>query len=194
MLFRSKFIRILAIAMAVLILPGCGSEPSEADTGQSAPEYKDALEVLSAITGVYKEDELFSHYGGDQENAVMDAPGTFDLTKTDELDTVLGMPESEAEKIEDAASMVHMMNANTFTGAAYRLKDGTDPEAFVDAVKSNILARQWICGQPDTLVILDAGGGYVITAFGEAETIELFKSNALSALNGAEVMTETPIA
>ncbi len=189
-----KFIRILAIAMAVLILPGCGSEPSEADTGQSAPEYKDALEVLSAITGVYKEDELFSHYGGDQENAVMDAPGTFDLTKTDELDTVLGMPESEAEKIEDAASMVHMMNANTFTGAAYRLKDGTDPEAFVDAVKSNILARQWICGQPDTLVILDAGGGYVITAFGEAETIELFKSNALSALNGAEVMTETPIA
>ena len=36
----------------------------------------------------------------------------------------LGLPESEAANIDDAASMVHMMNANTFTGAAYRLKSG----------------------------------------------------------------------
>ena len=86
------------------------------------------------------------------------------------------------------------MNANTFTGAAYRLKDGTDTEQFAEAVKDNILARQWMCGQPDTLVIIDAGGGYVVTAFGEAEIMELFKTNALSALTGAEVIVETPIA
>ena len=124
----------------------------------------------------------------------MDAPGKFDITKTEELNLVLGLPESEAANIEDAASMVHMMNANTFTGAAYRLKDGTDTEQFAEAVKDNILARQWMCGQPDTLVIIDAGGGYVVTAFGEAEIMELFKTNALSALTGAEVIVETPIA
>ncbi len=189
-----NIVRILAAAMAFVLLAGCGGQPSMEETGEAAPQYKDALEALNAITGVYKEGELFSLYGGDQENAVMDAPGKFDITKTEELNLVLGLPESEAANIEDAASMVHMMNANTFTGAAYRLKDGTDTEQFAEAVKDNILARQWMCGQPDTLVIIDAGGGYVVTAFGEAEIMELFKTNALSALTGAEVIVETPIA
>lgn len=189
-----NIVRILAAAMAFVLLAGCGGQPPMEETGEAAPQYKDALEALNAITGVYKEGELFSLYGGDQENAVMDAPGKFDITKTEELNLVLGLPESEAANIEDAASMVHMMNANTFTGAAYRLKDGTDTEQFAEAVKDNILARQWMCGQPDTLVMIDAGGGYVITAFGEAEIMELFKTNALSALTGAEVIVETPIA
>lgn len=189
-----NIVRILAAAMAFVLLAGCGGQPSMEETGEAAPQYKDALEALNAITGVYKEGELFSLYGGDQENAVMDAPGKFDITKTEELNLVLGLPESEAANIEDAASMVHMMNANTFTGAAYRLKDGTDTEQFAEAVKDNILARQWMCGQPDTLVIIDAGGGYVVTAFGEAEIMELFKTNALTALTGAEVIVETPIA
>ena len=36
-------------------------------------------------------------------------------------------------------------------------------------------------------------GGYVVTAFGQAEIMELFKTNALSALSGAKVVTETPV-
>ena len=43
-------------------------------------------------------------------------------------------------------------------------------------------------------MIVDVDGAYVITAYGEAETMELFKSNALSALTGAQVMLESPIA
>ena len=188
-----KIVWPLVMSMVVLVLSGCGGQPSKPGMGEAMPEYEDALDVLNSITGVYKEDELFSLYGGDQENAVMDAPGKFDISKSEELDLVLGLPESQTANIEDAASMVHMMNANTFTGAAYRLKDGTDLDTFVETVKSNILARQWICGQPDTLVIIDAGGGYVVTAFGQAEIMELFKTNALSALSGAKVVTETPV-
>ena len=188
-----KIVWPLVMSMVVLVLSVCGGQPSKTGMGEAMPEYEDALDVLNSITGVYKEDELFSLYGGDQENAVMDAPGKFDISKSEELDLVLGLPESQTANIEDAASMVHMMNANTFTGAAYRLKDGTDLDTFVETVKSNILARQWICGQPDTLVIIDAGGGYVVTAFGQAEIMELFKTNALSALSGAKVVTETPV-
>ena len=189
-----NIVRILAAAMAFVLLAGCGGQPSMEETGEAAPQYKDALEALNAITGVYKEGELFSLYGGDQENAVMDAPGKFDITKTEELNLVLGLPESEAANIEDAASMVHMMNANTFTGGAFRLKEDADMDAFADSVKSCILAKQWICGQPDTLVIINVDGRYVITAYGEAGIMEIFKKNALSALDGAQVTIEAPIA
>ena len=89
--------------------------------------------------------------------------------------------------------MVHLMNANTFTGAAYRIKEGVDMNAFADAVKSCILAKQWICGQPDTMVIINVDGRYVITAFGAAELMEDFKTNVLSALDGAQVITEAPV-
>ena len=66
--------------------------------------------------------------------------------------------------------------------------------AFADALKSCILARQWICGQPDTLVLINVDGRYIITAFGEAGIIENFKTTALSAFSGAQVIKEAPVA
>lgn len=187
---------ILLLTLALLFgLPGCGNSQTSPD--EKKPEessYEKALDVLKAVTAVYKEDELFAMYGGDQENAVMDAPGTFDISKTEELTTTLGLPEGQAANIEDAASMVHMMNANIFTGAAYRLKDGADMDQFAEEAKANILATQWICGQPDTLLILQVDSKYIITAYGEVETIEIYKNNALSALTGAKVLLETSIA
>lgn len=189
-----KAIVICLAVMMGLALAGCGGKDSSGNGGGEASKYGSALEVLNAVRGVYAEADMFAIYGGDQENAVMDEPGAFDISKTEELDLTLGLPASQASGIEDAASMVHMMNANIFTGAAYRLKEDTDRNTFVDEVKANILNRQWICGQPDTLIILKVDGEYVITAFGEAGIMEIFKTNALSALEGAEVMAEVPIA
>lgn len=189
-----KITAIFLAAMMMVSLPGCGGKKDSAAGGQEeASQYGEALEVLQAVVGAYSEEDLFAIYGGDQENAVMDAPGKFDVTKTEELDNVLGLPNEQASAIDDAASMVHMMNANIFTGAVYRLKEDTDKAAFAEAVKTHILGRQWICGQPDTLLILDAGGRYVLIAFGEAGIMEIFKNNALSALDGAQTITEAPI-
>ena len=66
--------------------------------------------------------------------------------------------------------------------------------SFAEEAKTKILATQWMCGQPETLVIIKVDGSYVITAYGAAETIETFKNNALSTLEGSEVIIETPIA
>lgn len=191
-----KGVAIILSAMMAVVLTGCGGKQGGSQAGQGSGEsrYADALEVLNEVVKGYSEDELFAMYGGDQENAVMDAPGKFDISKTEELENVYGLPSDLSSSIEDAATMVHMMNANTFTGAAYRLKDGTDVEAFADSVKSCILAKQWICGMPDMLVAINVDGRYVITAFGEAGLMENFKTNALSALGGAQVITEVPIA
>lgn len=184
-----KVTTIFLAAVMIFTLFACGNNQNS--SGNS--KYTESLDVLSAVVKVYKEDTLFAMYGGNQENAVMSAPGKFDISKTEELDTALGLPQSQTANIDDAASMVHMMNANIFTGAAYRLKDSAKINDFADAVKANILAKQWICGQPDTLIIINVDGKYVITAYGEAEIMQTFKTNALSALSGAQVISETPI-
>lgn len=183
------------VTIMIFAISGCGSrkDTPEESQGEEGTVYAEALDVLNAVMKAYAQEDLFSVYGGDQENAVMDAPGKFDISKTEELDVTLGLPEELVSEIDDAASMVHLMNANTFTGAVYHLKDGTDINTFADTVKSNILAKQWICGQPETLVIIDVDGNYILTAYGNAEMIETFKNNALSALDGSQVITETPI-
>jgi len=144
----------------------------------------------------YGEEERFAAAGGDmsEENMTMDGPGKFSLSDAAALDTTLGFPEAAVDKIDDAASLVHMMNANIFTGAAYRLKDGADMDQFAEEAKANILATQWICGQPDTLLILQVDSKYIITAYGNAEIIELYKNKAVSALKGAKVLMEASIA
>lgn len=196
------------MVMLIFMLTGCGSgnggsqsgmgenseESEESQYGESEEsKYGEALDVLSAIRQSYKEEDMFAIYGGNQENAVMDAPGKFDISKTEEMKVNLGLPEELWDDIDDAASMVHMMNANIFTGAVYHLKDGTDSNDFADVVKTNIMATQWICGQPDTLVIIEVKGNYIITAYGEAGIMETFKDNALSALDGSQVIMEEPV-
>lgn len=184
----------LLAAVMSLVLAGCGDKQNASqEQGGAESQYAEALDVMNKVIEAYSEDEMFTMYGGDQENAVMDAPGKFDISKTEELENTLGLPEELASDIEDAASVVHMMNANTFTGAAYRLKDDADMNDFADSVKSGVLAKQWICGQPDTLVVINVDGRYVITAYGEAEIIEVFKENALSVFRDAQVITEAPI-
>ena len=189
-------ITLFLVTVMILALAGCGDgqeQSSKEQQGADASEYEQALDVLNAVVDTYAEDELFSMYGGDSEHAVTDAPGVYDIRKKEELDASFGLSGSEYDKVGDVATMVHMMNANIFTGAAYHLKDGTDIDAFVEVVESNILSKQWVCGQPDTLVMIRVGDAYVISVYGEAETVETFKTHALSALSGAEVITETPI-
>lgn len=170
------------------------TETAAGETGTDSSESISSPEadLLNSIYTSFAEDQKFPIGGGDSANLVMDAPGAFDITNVEELESSLGFPSSQAANIDGAASMIHMMNANTFTGAAYHLIDGADPDAFAEAVKETVLAKQWICGMPDTLVILSADG-YIITAYGNAELIENFKTTALSAVSGSEVILETPI-
>ena len=131
----SHIIRTMVILAMAVTVTGCGSSTDEAGGGKESA-YADALSVLTAVVGAYTGDDLFAMYGGDQANAVMDAPGKFDISKTQELELTLGLPPEQAGSVDDAASMVHLMNANTFTGAVYHLKDGTDKEAFAEAFKT----------------------------------------------------------
>ncbi|MBE6563033.1 MAG: hypothetical protein E7660_04790 [Ruminococcaceae bacterium] len=169
------------------------SADSEADTNASENNAAadGAVKVLSDIWANFAEDQKFAIGGGDASNMTMDVPGKYDITLTEDMDVALGLPAAQAANIDDAASLVHMMNGNMFTGAAYHLTEGTDATAFANAFKTNLDGRQWMCGRPEALIAVSFDG-YVITAFGSQMNIDNFKAAALK-LEGAALLIEEAI-
>ncbi len=183
---------LIAAALVLVLFAACGGDKTP-DAGSS---YEDALTVLNTVWATYTdeaEENKFPIGGGDSANMTMDVPGKFDIAATEELDVTLALPASQAENVEDAASMMHMMNANTFTCAAYRLKADTDTAAFAADYKAGLDGRQWMCGFPEKFVVIQTGN-YVVTAFGNGQIIELFKTKATGALENATVVLEGAIA
>ena len=80
-------------------------------------------------------------------------------------------------KVDQAASLVHMMNQNTFTAAAYHCTD--DADALATALRDNIQQRQWMCGFPDKVAVAVVGE-YVVSVFGAEDLVNTFMSH----LNG----------
>ena len=188
-----KFIALVFGTVLVISFAGCSSSSSDQNTNGPSSAYTSSVEVLNKVYETYTDEEKFPVGGGDSEHMTTDAPGAFDISKTEELTSTLSLPESEIDHVDDAASMIHMMNANTFTGAAYHLTSDISVNDFAEAMKESILSKQWSCGMPDTLIVIDVDGQYVITAYGAEDLVEIFKTNALSVLDGSEVIVETPV-
>ena len=172
--------------------PAGTESQAPADTQAPASDMA-AVDVLTSIYGSYTDDEkVFPVCGGDQNNMVDNAPGAYALTDAAMMDSMLGIPEAEVGKLDSAASMMHMMNANTFTSAAYVVKDGTDVDALLEAIKTDINSKQWMCGFPETLVTLKSGN-IIVTAFGADDLIQVFKTHALNAVDGMTLVFEGPV-
>ena len=165
---------LLALVMA-LSLAACGSKDNTSGDKPAAPT--SALNILETVWNTYGEDEKFAVAGGDfsETNAREDAPGVFDLKDRALVDSELGLPETAA--VDEAASLVHMMNANTFTAAAYHATG--DTAELAQQLRDNIMQRQWMCGFPDKLVVAEVGE-YVVTVFGADELVDTFMTH----LNG----------
>ena len=190
---------LLAVAMLLtLVACGNGSKDTTANgeetTASQAIESKDPLTVLQTVWASYGDDEKFAVAGGDmsEENSKMDEPGVFSLENKEELDATLGLSAEAAEKVDSAASLVHMMNANTFTCGAFKVKNADDVASLAEMLKDNILKRQWMCGFPDKLVVASVDD-VVLAFFGKNDNIDTFKAKLTAAYASAEVISESPI-
>ncbi len=185
-----KLLTMLLAGAMVLALAACGakdgSDNSSGNTGKSVAP----LEVLETVWNSYGEDEKFSIMGGDMNNVVDGAPGKFDTADAAAVDTTLAFPEASVALIGEAASMVHMMNANTFTAGAYQVTESGEMEMLVSDIESNIDNRQWMCGFPEKLLIAQVGEDTVVTAFGAMDLMEVFKTKLTAAYEGAEILVD----
>lgn len=169
-----KSVALLLAMTLTLSLTACGGGKT-AETTKDDTEGKTAVQILEDVWAVYEEDEKFAIAGGDYTTMVPDAPGAVDVSDGETLDALLGFPADSAGLIDDGASMMHMMNQNTFTAGVYHVTNADDVQTVADAVKENIMNRQWMCGFPDDLVVYSVGTSYVAVVFGAEDVVDNFE-------------------
>lgn len=169
--------KLIALMLAMTLafgLTACGGSKNN-ESVKDDTEGKTAVDILNDAWSVYEEDEKFAIAGGDYENMVSDAPGAVNVSDGETLDALLGFPAASAGLIDDGASMMHMMNQNTFTAGVYHVTNADDVQAVADSVKENIMNRQWMCGFPDDLVVYSVGTNYVVAVFGAEDVVDNFE-------------------
>lgn len=175
--------KIVSLALAMLLvlsLAACGSKNS------GAGDVSDALTLLNTVWATYSEEEKFPVSGGDYDHPVDDAPGAFDISNADNMDYMLGFPGPSVANLVDAASLMHMMNANTFTCGALRVKNGDDAAKLAEDLRDAIQNKQWMCGFPDKLVIATLGN-YVVSVYGDEELVNTFRDKLQAAYSDAAI-------
>ena len=152
----------------------------------------DALTILNAIWNTYSDEEKFPAAGGDSEHAVDGAPGSFDASNADSLSYLLTFPADDASLIDSAASLVHMMNLNTFTCGAFHVADANNVARLADDLRTTIQAKHWMCGFPDKLVIVTVGQS-VLSVYGNEELVNTFRDKLLASYSAATAVYDEAI-
>ena len=189
--------RILAVILAAMMLLACAAcgENDTPDTDTAVlTGVNEALDILNTVWATYGDEEKFFAMGGDYVNNVMDAPGKCDVSSSDNYAGLLVFPADNADMIDDAASLIHAMNANTFTGAVYHVADAANTAVLTEAIKTNIMNNQWMCGFPEKLLIATLGDSYIVTAFGAADIVDNFQQKLVSCYDITTIVCDEPIA
>ena len=172
--------------------------PTETPKAETPAEDKpaaavdDALTILNAIWNTYSDEEKFPAAGGDSEHAVDGAPGSFDVSNADSLSYLLTFPADDASLIDSAASLVHMMNLNTFTCGAFHVADANNVARLADDLRTTIQAKHWMCGFPDKLVIVTVGQS-VLSVYGSEELVNTFRDKLLASYPTAAAVYDEAI-
>lgn len=202
-----KLIALLLALVMIMALAACGNkEENNGDAGNTNAGNEDkvlassALEILETIWNDYAEDEQFPVSGGDMQSHIdkmeqdenympANAPGAYNLKYAEDLTYSLLIPADELANLEEAATMVHMMNGNNFSCGAFKLKNG-DVASFAETMKDAAMNNQWMCGQPEQIIVVDFGGGYVLMAYGIHDAMDPFVEHMNSVYADAEVLVE----
>ncbi len=190
-----KILALLLAALMIVSMAACSNDGDETKT-PAGPE--SALAGLEKIWGLYGEDEKFPAMGGDYEAMVDGAPGKYDMAQKESLGFQLHLPENQMDSIDEAATLTHMMNANTFSCGVLHLTSGVNVTEYAKAVRDSIQATQWMCGFPGKLLIADMGGQYVLVAFGgdpeDFSVIDTLEAKLKEAYSSANILYSEAIA
>ena len=157
-------------------------QPKEEPKEEQPASTGDPLSILSTVWKSYSEDEKFPST----------EPLSVDVSDTSSLSYQLTFPEGDASLINSAASLMHMLNMNTFTCGAFHAADAKDVSTLASDLRSAIQGKQWMCGFPDKLVIVTVDQ-YVISMYGNEDLINTFRDKLLASYSSASVVYDEGI-
>lgn len=202
-----KLLAILLVSLLSFSLAACGGNTNPESTDPANPEVEDtanhevedtapksALDLLNTVWDSYKDEDKFSIAGGDfsEENMTPEAPGKFSLEDPAALETHQVFPASSIDKIDEAAAMRNMFNANTFTCGAYHVVDANEVANVATAIKDAVKANHWMCGFPEKVVIITVDD-YVVALFGTEDLVNVFTANLTAIYTTAETVCDEPV-
>lgn len=189
---KKIFALILAVTMllSTLALVGCGDNNADDNASSEAVAEVDVVDALKNIWDNYEDENKFAAMGGGMANPVTDGPGELSLDDTAEVNDKTGVPEDKITTIDKAATLIHMMNANTFSAAAVHAAEGVKAEDVATTIGDNLKIRHWMCGIPEKHVIIKVGANTIISAFGANDLITVFLDKAKVAYPDYTVLLE----
>ena len=187
-----KVLALLLAVLAVCSLAACAAKPADGDA--QTVQIDDALTLLNTVWASYTDDEKFPAAGGDynEGNMTDGAPGKVGLDDASSVEHLVSVPADVVPKFDDAASLFHMLNLNTFTCGAFRLTDAADVDSVASSIKDYVMGKQWMCGFPDKLVVASVGN-YIVEFFGAEDLVNTFRDKLTAAYDGVTVLTDEPI-
>lgn len=188
--------RIIAVIMAAMLMfafAACGNENKGTEAENIVP-----VELLNTVWATYSTaDEVFPAAGGDmltEETTNWEGPAAFGVTgdAAEALEYMLHFPTASASKLTAAASLMHSMNANTFTCGAFQVANTEDMDALVTEIKTTIDGTQWMCGFPEKVLIAKVGDN-IVACVGNGQLVDTFGAKLTAAFESTTVVIDEAI-
>lgn len=169
--------------------------------------YGNFLNKLAPLFGASSGEELYGYFASAETETITETdengeefsyempvsgPGALSLEEVDNLTYYTLFPAESVSKISSAACFFNMMNMNNGTVAAFEVKDAADVAALADTMKEKITTNMWICGFPERYLIVNVNGT-LISAFGNADTINSLKDGVLATYADAVVLHDAAL-
>ena len=121
-----------------------------------------------------------------------DAAGAVNIANAENLSYLFTFPASDAVKLDGAASLMHMMNGNTFTCGAFHAANADDVSSIVEDIHAEISGKHWMCGFPDKMFIATSGN-LIVSVYGDEELVNTFRDKLLALDTGFEAVYDEAI-
>ena len=188
-----RFISILLALMMTLAVAGCSSNPSNTPDESQGPAIESAVDFYTKVWNAFGADNQVPAAGGDAENEA-EGPAKFAMTAENKetFEYLLHVTDELYEMLDDdAATLQHLMNTNTFSSAVAKLKDPSKAAEFAEAYKTAIQSQQWMCGFPDKVVVISVGD-YIVMAYGLEDLIDALVDACASVEAQSKVLVNAP--
>ena len=194
--------KILALVLALTMVAAMAACTPANNDNDTVAGPASALELLNAVWAKFPEANKFPVMGGDEANANWEGPGSVTLPGAEgNALWNLYVPDEQLANFTEAATMIHAMNANTFTAGALKLAEGADAAAVAKALADAVLNTRWMCGFPERMIVVSVGD-YLVVAFGHdgvsypegGKLITEFLTGLQAEYANAKVLHDAPIA